>query len=117
MNYYMLCWSNEGFEAIVDVTDYHPENFEAACAMAIICGEPVPENEASRIAHQLKMRAQFNPQRHYECYVIGANEDIGTEALEIWAEGDAQSLVDFAREKHFYKVFESRKTQQPSVIH
>ena len=116
MNYYMLCWSNEGFEAIVDVTDSHPENFDVTRAMAKLADEPVPENEASRIGYQLKMRAQYNPQRHYECYVIGADEDIGTEALEIWAEGDAQSLVDFAREKHFYKVFESYATPQ-SVIH
>ena len=105
MKYFLLYWSNEGFEHISDVTEDHPDNFEATVAMARICGEPDPVNPTNQLVFSLRMRAQYNPQRHYECYVIGA-QDLELDDIQDFANTDPQGLVNFAREKHYYKVFD-----------
>ena len=114
MNYFLLCWTNEGFECVVDVTEDHPDNRGVTDAMAMICGEDLPDNKANQIAQQIKMRAQFNPQRQTEAYVIGTEFDL--ETVEMLAETDTQMLVDFTREKHFYKVLDTRHLTRASVI-
>ena len=60
------------------------------------------------------MRAQFNPQRQTEAYVIGTDLDL--ETVEEFAQDDIQALVDFTREKHFYKVIDTRNLVRESVI-
>lgn len=115
MNYYLLCWSTEGFETIMDVTSSHPDEHEIHCATAILSGDPAPKNMANRIASNLELLARYNPQRFYECYIIGADEDL-EEMLWEWAETDPQSLANFAREKHFYKVFDHRSKRPQQIV-
>ena len=114
MNYFLISWTNEGLECIVDVTEDHPDNFNVKLAMAMIAGEKHPDNLASHIGYQIKMRAQFNPQRQTEAYVIGTDLDL--ETVEEFARADIQALVDFTREKHFYKVLDTRHLTRTSVI-
>lgn len=114
MNYFLISWSNEGLECIVDVTEDHPDNFNVKMAMAMIAGEQHPNNFASHIGWQIKMRAQFNPQRQTEAYVIGTDLDL--ETVQEFADSDIQALVDFTREKHFYKVLDTRNLTRQSTI-
>lgn len=114
MNYFLICWTNEGLECVVDVTEDHPENFNVRLAMAMIAGEKHPSNLANHIGWQIKMRAQFNPQRQTEAYVIGTDLDL--ETVQEFANDDIQALVDFTREKHFYKVIDNRNFKKESVI-
>jgi len=114
MNYFLISWTNEGLECVVDVTEDHPENFNVKLAMAMIAGEKHPSNLASHIGWQIKMRAQFNPQRQTEAYVIGTELDL--ETVQEFANDDIQALVDFTREKHFYKVIDNRNLKKESVI-
>jgi hypothetical protein len=69
---------------------------------------------ASHIGYQIKMRAQFNPQRQTEAYVIGTDLDL--ETVQEFAQTDIQALVNFTREKHFYKVIDTRNLVKESVI-
>lgn len=114
MNYFLICWTNEGLECIVDVTEDHPDNFNVRVAMAMIAGEQHPNNFSSHIGYQIKLRAQFNPQRQTEAYVIGTELDV--ETVQEFADNDIQALVDFTREKHFYKVVDTRNLVRESVI-
>ena len=117
MNYFLISWTNEGLECVVDVTEDHPDNFNVKLAMsmlAMMSGEKHPDNLASHIGWQIKMRAQFNPQRQTEAYVIGTDLDL--ETVQEFADSDIQALVDFTREKHFYKVIDTRNLVRESVI-
>ena len=114
MNYFLISWTNEGLECVVDVTEDHPDNFNVKLAMAMMAGEKHPDNLASHIGYQIKMRAQFNPQRQTEAYVIGTDLDL--ETVQEFADSDIQALVDFTREKHFYKVLDTRHLTRTSVI-
>ena len=114
MNYFLISWTNEGLECVVDVTEDHPDNFNVKMAMAMMAGEKHPDNLASHIGYQIKMRAQFNPQRQTEAYVIGTDLDL--ETVQEFADSDIQALVDFTREKHFYKVLDTRHLTRTSVI-
>ena len=114
MNYFLISWTNEGLECVVDVTEDHPDNFNVKLAMAMMAGEKHPDNLASHIGYQIKMRAQFNPQRQTEAYVIGTDLDL--ESVQEFADSDIQALVDFTREKHFYKVLDTRHLTRTSVI-
>ena len=114
MNYFLISWTNEGLECVVDVTEDHPDNFNVKLAMAMMAGEKHPDNLSSHIGYQIKMRAQFNPQRQTEAYVIGTDLDL--ETVEEFAQADIQALVDFTREKHFYKVIDTRNLTRESVI-
>jgi hypothetical protein len=114
MNYFLISWTNEGLECVVDVTEDHPDNFNVNLAMAMMSGEKHPDNLASHIGYQIKMRAQFNPQRQTEAYVIGTDLDL--ETVQEFAQTDIQALVNFTREKHFYKVIDTRNLVKESVI-
>ena len=114
MNYFLVCWTNEGLECVVDVTEDHPDNFDVRLAMSMLAGEKHPTNLASHLGWQIKMRAQFNPQRQTEAYVIGTELDL--ETVQEFADDDIQALVDFTREKHFYKVIDNRNHKKQSVI-
>ena len=114
MNYFLISWTNEGLECVVDVTEDHPDNFNVKLAMAMMAGEKHPDNLSSHIGYQIKMRAQFNPQRQTEAYVIGTDLDL--ETVQEFADSDIQGLVDFTREKHFYKVLDTRHLTRTSVI-
>lgn len=114
MNYFLISWTNEGLECVIDVTEDHPENFDVRVAFAEIAGEKHPTNLASHLGWQIKMRAQFNPQRQTEAYVIGTELDL--ETVQEFADTDIQALVDFTREKHFYKVLDNRHLVKESTI-
>ena len=117
MNYFLISWTNEGLECVVDVTEDHPDNFNVKLAMsmlAMMSGEKHPDNLASHIGWQIKMRAQFNPQRQTEAYVIGTDLDL--ETGQEFAQDDIQALVNFTREKHYYKVIDTRNLVKESVI-
>ena len=114
MNYFLISWTNEGLECVVDVTEDHPDNFNVKLAMSMIAGEKQPDNLSSHIGWQIKMRAKFNPQRQTEAYVIGTDLDL--ETVQEFADSDIQALVDFTREKHFYKVIDTRNLVRESVI-
>ncbi len=42
--------------------------------------------------------------------------DLDLETVEEFAQDDIQALVDFTREKHFYKVIDTRNLVRESVI-
>lgn len=116
MRYFLLSWDQEGFECIQDITANHPDNWDKAQLMNALKSNKVDKNPILQQASMMVLRARYNTQRHPEIYVIGADDDIELDAIQAWSESDPQGLVDWVRERHYYKIFDGRADRNRLVI-
>ena len=116
MRYFLLSWDQEGFECIQDVTEYHPDNYEKTQLMDALRGNKVKGNPLAQQLEMMKLRARCNDHRHPEIYVIGADDGIDEDAIRVWSETDPQGLVDWTRERHFYKILDFRAKKDRVLI-
>lgn len=84
-------WSNEGFEAIVNISELEADLMESA-----ITGEPFRGRHPNQILNLAMLRARFNPHRCYEIYGFETTCDLDT--LRAMSQDDPQTLVDLIRE-------------------
>jgi hypothetical protein len=99
-------WCCDGLEYVGDVTAE-----EGKKAWAALKGE---EHRAMPNLMHLRLRAQHNPQRHYEIYFIGAEEGIGEEAIRSMFQRDPQGTADLIRERG--ERFYSNRIEKTAVI-
>jgi hypothetical protein len=65
--------------------------------------------------HHLRLRAQFNPQRHYEIYIVEATDGITEADIRDMFEASPQTAADTIRE--LGTVFYSdRATQKVAIV-
>jgi hypothetical protein len=65
--------------------------------------------------YHLRLRAQFNPQRHYEIYIVEATDGITEADIRDMFEADPQMAADTIRE--LGTVFYSdRATQKVAIV-
>jgi hypothetical protein len=62
----------------------------------------------------MRLRAQYNPQRHYEIYFVGVDNEIETQNITEMFEADPQAAADTIRQRG--KCFYSDRVQAQSVI-
>jgi hypothetical protein len=97
-------WCSEGLECVIDITEE-----EKKCMWAELRGQKyTPGFDLD----MLKLRAQFNSQRHYEIYTFDSG-DYGLTQVRIMFETTPQVMVDFVRQ-HGTKIYSDRVTD--SVI-
>lgn len=89
MRAFAVMWDCNGLEAIGEVID------PAFKTWAILGNKPVPKEDFN-IEHW-KLRARFNPQRHYEIYAIGVDGNITQEDLAEMFKQDPQYAADLIR--------------------
>jgi hypothetical protein len=112
-NAFIFLWDQLGIEAIVPVTQY--ELHEHENTIRLLKEQPRIRNPLDSIVRGLLMRAQFNPQRHYEIYAIDCAEGMD-EAFwrEQWEEYP-QATAELIRERG-HKLFSDRaNTQQVKI--
>jgi len=97
-------WCNEGLECVIDITEEQKK-----CMWAELCGKKYTPGFS---VDTLKLRAQFNRQRHYEIYTFDSGDQAVTEVRRMF-ETTTQAMVDFVRE-HGTKIYSNRVTD--SVI-
>ena len=105
-NRFVVMWDCHGLEAVEQVPD------PAETTFALLKGaEPLkPPN----IMHW-RLRAQFNPQRHYEIYVFDTVKGITAEDIRDMFEASPQHAADTIRE--IGTVFYSdRQTQKAAIV-
>ena len=105
-NRFVVMWDCHGLEAVEQVPD------PAETTFALLKGaEPLkPPN----IMHW-RLRAQFNPQRHYEIYVFETVKGITAEDIRDMFEASPQHAADTIRE--IGTVFYSdRQTQKAAIV-
>lgn len=88
---FAVMWDCDGLEAIADVTECQQER-----AWAILKGIRNPPIKVPNLDHW-RMRARANPQRHYEIYVLQADEGITAEDIREGFESAPQVMADTVR--------------------
>jgi hypothetical protein len=106
---FIVMWCNEGLEYVADVT--------ADQQQVII--EALKGNESPRHAYanplHLRLRAQFNTQRHYEIYFIDATEGITEHDICEMFRNDPQGSADLIRSRGI-EFYSNRAEVKQAVI-
>jgi len=99
-------WCNEGLECVIDVT---ADKYNALITR--LKGEEfIPQHNL----FHMRLRAQYNPQRHYEIYFVGVDNEIETQNITEMFEADPQAAADTIRQRG--ECFYSDRVQAQSVI-
>jgi hypothetical protein len=91
-------WCSEGLECVIDITAE-----EKKCMWAELHGKKYKPGFS---LDTLKLRAQFNSQRHYEIYTFDSGDFNLTDVRNLF-ERTPQIMVDFVRE-HGTKIYSDR---------
>lgn len=111
-NYFLAFWCADGFESIEDITEF--ADWEVFQAQQRLSGEQVDANPINQRITYYKMRARFNPQRHYEVYGIRTSSDISANMLWEMANENPQGTAEMIRERGV-KIYSDRNTR-PNAI-
>lgn len=103
---FAVMWDCQGLEAVTKLPD------PADTTFALLKGDAVPQYP--NIMHW-RLRAQFNPQRHYEIYVVEATPDITEQDIRDMFDASPQTAADTVRSKGT-KFYSDRNTQQPVIL-
>ena len=85
---FVVMWNCYGLEAVQEVPD------QSLATFAILKDQKPPELPN---INMWRLRAQFNPQRHYEIYIVTATADIDRDAIREMFEADPQTAADTVR--------------------
>jgi hypothetical protein len=105
---FIVMWDCNGLEICCDVT--------AAQQQAVweqLQGQLPSESGIPSLGH-LKLRAQYNPQRHYEIYIVEAVEGITADDIRKMFEQSPQNAADTIR--RLGTVFYSDRATERSAI-
>ena len=83
-----LMWDCYGLEAVAKVPDSADHTF------AVLANRPKP---GAPNINMWKLRAQFNPQRNYEIYIISVDDNITVDDIRDSFDGNAQGMADTVR--------------------
>lgn len=90
---FIVMWCNEGLEYVADVTADNQR----------VMWESLQGNDSPRHAYanpfHLRLRAQFNTQRHYEIYFIDVAEGVTEQDIRDMFRRDPQGSADLIRSK------------------
>ena len=106
MRAFAVMWDCNGLEAVAEIYD------PALKAWAIL-GNKTPPKENFNIEHW-KLRARFNPQRHYEIYAIGVEGSITQEDLAEMFKQDPQYAADLIRAKG-EQLYSDRRSDKEKI--
>jgi hypothetical protein len=104
-NQYVVMWDCYGLEAVAQVPD------PALSTFAVLQGIQPPQLPN---INMWALRAKFNTQRHYEIYVISAEQDIGENDIREMFEADPQTAADTIR-RLGHKFYSDRASQRPAI--
>ena len=104
---YLAMWDCYGLEALYNLTSWS-EQATLNTLMERKVASPPPIN-------QMMLRARFNPQRNYEIYTFGVEEDVTEDELREAFEKNPQFIVDHIR-KNGDKIYSDRLTDSEKRI-
>lgn len=85
---FVVMWDCYGLECVIPIPLKRDQTF------AILKGLEVPR--MPNIMH-LELRARYNSQRHYEIYIIGADDEITVKDIQTMFDADPQTAADTIR--------------------
>ena len=87
---FVVVWDNTGLEYIGDITFDEQQRTWSA-----LKGEKL-KYTIPNLEH-LKLRARYNPQRHYEIYIVSATDGITADDIQAMFEAAPQQAADTIR--------------------
>lgn len=107
LHWFAVMWDCNGLEAIARVPNPADHTF------AVLANLPLPE--MPHLNHW-RLRAQFNPQRHYEIYLVSAEDGIDVDEIKLMFDADPQSAADTIRQ-YGHQFYSDRASQKrPAII-
>jgi hypothetical protein len=107
---FLVMWCNEGLEYVADITADQKrvvwENLQ---------GRDSPRHSYANPFH-LKLRAQFNPQRHYEIYIVDGADGIGEDDIREMFANDPQGSADLIRSKGIQFHSDRAETNRTVIV-
>jgi hypothetical protein len=100
-----LMWDCNGLEAAVNVTSIKQQKM-----WATLRGEDARKIPGMPSLMMWQLRAQFNPQRHYEIYLIEVEDDITVDDIRQAFEDNPQNMADTVRERG-HRFYSDRATE------
>ena len=104
-----LMWDCNGLEAAVDITDIQKQKMWATLRGQDIRQVPVEPN-----LMMWRLRAQANPQRHYEIYLVELEDDITVDDVCEAFENSPQAMADRVREIG-HRFYSDRATEKVRI--
>jgi hypothetical protein len=104
---FVIMWCNEGLEYIGDITAD-----DQRMIVETLKGNNSPRRALANPYH-LRLRAQFNPQRHYEIYLVEATDGITADDIRDMFEASPQTAADTIR--RLGTVFYSDRAREDRV--
>jgi hypothetical protein len=106
---FIVMWDCNGLEVCCDVTQAQQRT-----VWEKLRGELPSESGIPSLGH-LKLRAQYNSQRHYEIYIVEAQEGITADDIREMFEANPQTAADTIRQ--LGTCFHSdRATTKPVIV-
>ena len=106
MKTFVIMWCNQGLEYVGDAT---MDRYRSVWSK--LKGEDfLPRHNL----FHMRLRAQYNPQRHYEIYFVAVDDEIDTQDITEMFEADPQTAADTIRERG--QCFYSDRDTEKSVI-
>ena len=105
---FVIMWDCNGLEYIGDITAD-----DQRMIVETLKGKESPRRALAN-PHHLRLRAQFNPQRHYEIYFVTATDGITESDIRDMFEASPQTAADTIRE--LGTVFYSDRAAQKVAI-
>ena len=105
VGYFAVMWDCHGLEAVQSIPDPAMQSWRAL--------QNLPHQQGPNLNHW-KLRARFNPQRHYEIYVISAVPGIEREDIKAMFENNPQSAADTIR--RIGECFYSDRAREEQVV-
>jgi len=104
-----LMWDCNGLETAVDITDIRKQKMWATLRGQDIKQVPVEPN-----LMMWQLRAQANPQRHYEIYLVELDDGITVDDVREAFEKSPQAMADRVREIG-HRFYSDRATEKVRI--
>jgi len=105
-----LMWDCNGLEAAVNVDDIDRKK-----VWALLRGEDATKVQVKPNLLHWQLRAQFNPQRHYEIYIITVEDGVTVNDICEAFESSPQMMADTVR-RIGHKFYSDRATEPARIV-
>ena len=92
MKTFAVMWDCHGLEAVVSVSEIEQQ----IMLETLRTGRRPTHLQVPNLMHW-QLRARYNPQRHYEIYLVSADSDIGSDDIRQMFEASPQTAADTIR--------------------
>ena len=108
-NRFAIMWDCDGLEAVASLREFSRRKM-----WAMLEGRAPPDVEPPNVM-LWRFRAQANPQRNYEIYIMDAEEGVTAEDIQAAFESSPQTMADTVR-RLGHQFYCNRLTKERAIV-